>query len=810
MAVARSCAVATGLATLASGVAPPAAYAAATPTVMHVATIPPDVAARLLRGLFPHDRITVDREASALVVVAPAADTAAIERVLVGIDVRGPGQATVEAIALHASTPAIVAAKLGRVYPHARFLEAPNDTLVVRATASELAEIKPIVAAIDTPAQRPSRLFAGSDTMRVVRGNPRQIARAVARRSPGVSVALSGGSLVLTGQPDDLARAKALVSALDVPRADVAYPQVYRMRFADPGAVATLLTRSFAGVRATADQTLHALTIVANAARQQRAAETIAALDVAQAGDVAGGDVGVTSGLAVEIVSLVAAVPGVNGSVSSSASDIATAITSALQSAAPDLHVSVPANSTQLILTGSPASIALAKKVVSALDVAQKLVVLDTQILEIDETVAKNLGLSTSNPISTTYSETTPGVGPAGGTPPPLLGLQAFTRTPISIGVTLNTLIQRGNARIIANPRITTISGRTATIRSGDNIAILTTTGGGPGTIATTQLQTFQTGVTLDITPIIDAGNFVSVTLHPTVNSLTGVTGGIPQISTRDTLTTVAMQEDQTLVIGGLIQDSTQRLESKIPILGDLPLVGRIFRNQSLNHSRNELVITVTPHIVRPGTSPVLPDISLPVPLQPQPLPTVPPPQALPSISAPVSLPVPSPSYGPGGARGTESRRANNVPAGLSRNATAGANGSLFPPVGSMTRGAQATPDAFAAANVFTYGAPPINSFAGPSDPVQIFYATFSPTVVRAGSPVRIAAITTTNVTKVSIGYQNASTAVAATAPGQWLTTYAFPAAGLTPGQRVASTLTATRADGTTTSIHIPISVEPS
>jgi general secretion pathway protein D len=183
---------------------------------------------------------------------------------------------------------------------------------------------------------------------------------------------------------------------------------------------------------------------------------------------------------------------------------------------------------------------------------------------------------------------------------------------------------------VLADPRITTISGRTATIRAGDNIAILTTTGGGTGTVATTQLQTFQTGVTLDITPVVNAGNFITVALHPTVNSLAGISNGIPQIATRDTQTTVAMREDETLVIGGLIQDTTTRFDTKIPLLGDLPLVGRAFRNQTLNRSRNELIITVTPHIISPGAQNVLPGPPLPAFTTPAPLPTLPPGTALP------------------------------------------------------------------------------------------------------------------------------------------------------------------------------------
>ena len=96
--------------------------------------------------------------------------------------------------------------------------------------------------------------------------------------------------------------------------------------------------------------------------------------------------------------------------------------------------------------------------------------------------------------------------------------------------------------------------------------------------MATTQLQTFQTGVSLDVTPVINANNFISVTLHPTVNNLSGVTNGVPQISTRDAQTTVALQEGQTLVIGGLIEDSVNKATQKIPILGDLPGLGYLFR----------------------------------------------------------------------------------------------------------------------------------------------------------------------------------------------------------------------------------------
>ncbi|MBC5801870.1 MAG: hypothetical protein GIX03_02415 [Candidatus Eremiobacteraeota bacterium] len=207
----------------------------------------------------------------------------------------------------------------------------------------------------------------------------------------------------------------------------------------------------------------------------------------------------------------------------------------------------------------------------------------------------------------------------------------------------MNPLIQNGTARILSDPRITTVSGRTASIRAGDTLSILTTAGGGAGTVATTRLQSFQTGVTLDITPLVNAGNYVTVTLHPTVNNLSGILNGVPQISTRDTTTTVGLQADQTLVIGGLIEDTNNRTENILPFFGYIPLLGKLFRNESYNLQRNELIITVTPHIVQPGNFNLSSGPALPAIPTAEPLPTLPPGTVLPRpLETPLPTPIPT------------------------------------------------------------------------------------------------------------------------------------------------------------------------
>ena len=211
-------------------------------------------------------------------------------------------------------------------------------------------------------------------------------------------------------------------------------------------------------------------------------------------------------------------------------------VTQLLGQMAPDLKVSVSANGSQIGLAGSPQSIRLAKELIARLDRVAPQVVLDTEILELDENVARNLGLSLPGAaIGTTFSELNPPTDPATGQPGRLIRFQPLQRTGIQFTAQLNLLIQKGNARVLADPRITTLSGKTATIRAGDTIAILTTAGGGVGTPVTQQLQTFNTGVTLDITPMVGTNGELTVALHPVVNSLSGILNGIPQIATRDT-----------------------------------------------------------------------------------------------------------------------------------------------------------------------------------------------------------------------------------------------------------------------------------
>jgi len=543
------------------------------PAVITLSVIRADQAARYLRTLYPHARIVVDAQANTLIVQASADEINAMRQLAAGIDTKSPLTPLTQSFALHRSDARALAGRLKAIYPSARFEALGARTLLVSASSADLQQIQSVIAAIDAPPSTPAPLAStpppDTEAVRIYQAAPRVVAREVAGAVHGLRVSVAGNGIILSGSPDLVQRAKDVIAVLDAPPAGTRYTAVYRIKTLDAKSVADLLARAFPDVKVSVDEEINALSVYATAAEQRRIAEGIAQLDApvttSSGTTVSGAPASGASGPA-QVYTLKYALPGQSGGPSTSASDLAAMVTQTLGSQAPDLHITAAPSSTQLILTGNPYSIKLARDLLGVLDVPQQLVVLDTEILEMDENTAKNLGIQLQNAVGgpfafgTIFSEMPPSPNPITGITPPLKSLMPLTRTALSFAAILNLAIEHGTARVLADPRITTLSGHTATIRAGDNISIQLQAGGGPGTIATTQIQTFQTGVTLDITPIVNDGNLITVQLHPVVNSLTGILNGIPQISTRDTQTTVALKENETLVIGGLIQEGLQEL----------------------------------------------------------------------------------------------------------------------------------------------------------------------------------------------------------------------------------------------------------
>ena len=207
------------------------------------------------------------------------------------------------------------------------------------------------------------------------------LARAVARQVRGVRISVSGGTLLLAGDPQGVAQTKTLIAQLDVPPFGSRYTDIYRLKNVDATSVGDLVQRTFPDTKVTVDKDLNAISVQATVGEHERIANAVALLDGTQ--NAAGGG-GFSEGAAygssnVEVVHVRSMIPNTTGP-STSAQDLATAITQALGQMAPGLHVTVPANSDEIILAGDPTSIRLAKELIAQLDIPPKQVVLDTEV----------------------------------------------------------------------------------------------------------------------------------------------------------------------------------------------------------------------------------------------------------------------------------------------------------------------------------------------------------------------------------------------------------------------------------------------
>jgi general secretion pathway protein D len=249
-----------------------------------------------------------------------------------------------------------------------------------------------------------------------------------------------------------------------------------------------------------------------------------------------------------------------------------------------------------VILTGTADQIAQAEQMIKLLDVPVQSVLLDTEVLEVTESGSKALGLN--------YNQS--------GTEPiaHIFDAQASALANVPSNVAAGSLaiqsdifllVSKGQARVLASPKILTEDGVSASILTGDSLPIRVTTpvGFNGATAVSSQVEYINVGVNLQILPHITNGGGVSADIYSVVSSVTGFSSSNdPQISTRQAQTRVNLLEGQTLVIGGLLQQRDIRNLQKIPILGDLPLVGALFRFYTETRQDTNLIITITPHIV--------------------------------------------------------------------------------------------------------------------------------------------------------------------------------------------------------------------
>ena len=257
-----------------------------------------------------------------------------------------------------------------------------------------------------------------------------------------------------------------------------------------------------------------------------------------------------------------------------------------------------------LIITGPAASVIRAMKMADELDVRAPQIKIEAKVTSLTQAGEKKLGLSWDwSKLQFNESTTLNSHGQLDAAGKPLLNpTNMLIRNPMSLGATLEALINEGDGQLLAAPNIICIEGKPAVFFVGDEVRYIVMVQQTP-TGQNVVTETANVGVQLRVVGDVSPDGYITLNLHPEVSVIklqvdpeTRVT--LPIITRRFTDHVIRVKAGETIVIGGLIRDEDLKDLSKVPFLGDLPVLGQLFRHVHKTKSHSEVVMFITASIV--------------------------------------------------------------------------------------------------------------------------------------------------------------------------------------------------------------------
>jgi len=267
-----------------------------------------------------------------------------------------------------------------------------------------------------------------------------------------------------------------------------------------------------------------------------------------------------------------------------------------------------------LVLRESPESIALAEKLIALQDLEEPEVMLEVEVLEINRNRLLNLGIQwngqfTVSPLAVTTTNNGGNNGSNGTATATstmkLSDLKSINSTQIGItppSAVINLQKTDGDANLLANPRIRVRDREKAKFLIGDKVPVVTTTSN--GNFVSENIQYLDVGLKVEVEPDIhlrdEVGLKVALEVSSLVSSVKTNSGSLAyQIGTRNVNTALRLKDGETQIMAGLINDEDRSAANRVPLLGELPVLGRLFGSQSDNRKKTEIVLSITPHLIR-------------------------------------------------------------------------------------------------------------------------------------------------------------------------------------------------------------------
>lgn len=270
----------------------------------------------------------------------------------------------------------------------------------------------------------------------------------------------------------------------------------------------------------------------------------------------------------------------------------------------------VDERSNMLVLRETADTMVLAEKLFALHDLEEPEVMLEVEVLEVNRSRLLNLGIQfsdqlTISPLGVTSSGSSGGSTPAS----PILRLsEALGLNKAKLGITapsatINLQKVDGDANLLANPRLRVRDREKAKILIGDKVPVVTTTTT-PNGFLSENIQYLDVGLKLEVEPEIHLRDEIGLKMSLEVSSLVSVIKTASgsqayQIGTRNVTTSLRLRDGETQVLAGLISDADRSSANRVPLVGELPLLGRLFSSQKDDRQKTEIVMSITPHLVR-------------------------------------------------------------------------------------------------------------------------------------------------------------------------------------------------------------------
>ena len=274
------------------------------------------------------------------------------------------------------------------------------------------------------------------------------------------------------------------------------------------------------------------------------------------------------------------------------------------------VHIQADDAHNSLIISATPRDYALIRQVLEGIDVPPLQVLIEVTVAEV--VLNNNLrygvqyfiagggaGLSARSQTTLTTGTSTTGI-----TPPTPGFAFSLANSDFSPHVILSALSELTQTKVISTPRLLVLDNQTARLQVGDVVPILTQSAASTVTntpLVLSNIQYKETGVVLEVTPRINSGGVVTMDVNQTVSDVeptTSSTINSPTIRQRRLTSTISVRSEDSILLGGLIQDQDNRDTSGIPFLSDIPILGALFGNRNNSSGRTELIIFMTPHVL--------------------------------------------------------------------------------------------------------------------------------------------------------------------------------------------------------------------